>query len=65
MIELGYRWHVNGYEPNETQFATLEEVRQDIIYHDYDPNSPHIGIDWCENDDGFITVLEKIVIPSA
>jgi hypothetical protein len=67
---IGYQWYINfgchQYVPQEHTYATIEETENAIA--EYLDGSPiplsACGIDKVENDDGFIEVLEQVIIPT-
>ncbi len=65
---IGYRWYINfasgQYEPEETTYPTVDKARsamEDYLSSNF-PRSA-CGIDKVEDDDGFIEVLEHIILP--
>ena len=65
----GYRWYVNfadgEYEPCEETFHTLETCQNSIDSYADTYSSQCIGIDYVSDDDGFITILERIKLPNS
>lgn len=66
--KIGYRWYINfrrgKYEPQENTYSTLEKAKEAMEEY-LSPNFPRTacGIDKVEDDDGFIDVLEQVIIP--
>lgn len=67
----GYRWYVQYadccYEPTEQTFETIVECRDDMMASSYYKEghlNRYIGIDFCSDDDGYIQVLQQVVIPT-
>ncbi len=63
----GYRWYIRLgawglYEPHEKTFRTIREAIIDAIKNKY--TWKEIGISYCEDDDGFIQVIEEIKEPT-
>ena len=64
--KLGYRWYIRipaygEYEPNEMTFDIYEEALADGIECGY--SLDEIGIDYCKEVRGFVTILEKVKNP--
>ena len=71
MLKIGYQWYVKCgygvYVPEEYTYSTLDEIKTAI--EEYLKDAPFsmsvCGIDKVEDDDGYISVIEKIVIPTS
>ena len=70
MIKEGFRWFVKTpcgeYEFEEYTYPTLDEVKEGIKNCLADSVIPFsaCGIDLVEDDDGCITVIERLVEPT-
>lgn len=63
--KIGYRWYIivggKPYEPSEETFDSISACK-DAVYPEY--RNGFYGIDKVrDDDDGFISVIEKIVVP--
>jgi hypothetical protein len=71
MAKIGYQWYVDCgcevYVPEEYTYPTLDEIKTAI--EEYLKDSPFsmsaCGIDKVEDDNGYISVIEKIVVPTS
>ena len=71
MVKIGFQWYVRcSYEDDVLQeytFDSLEEVPEAIAKYFEGRTIPWsaCGIDKVENDEGYIRILEQIVVPTA
>lgn len=70
MTKIGFQWYVRcSYEDDVLQehvFGSLEEVPEAIAKYFEGRTIPWsaCGIDKVENDEGYIRILEQIVVPT-
>lgn len=62
---FGYRWYIKDgmglYEPHEKTFNLLHDCVLDFLQSGY--SIKYIGIDYVEDDEGYIEVIRKVIKP--
>lgn len=65
----GYRWFVNeylgSYEPHEETFNSIEEAMEDMKRYADCYSLECCGIDYVNDDDGSIDVIDTVIAPTA
>lgn len=63
-VKIGYRWYIivgsKPYEPSEKTFSSISECK-DAVYPEC--RGGFYGINKVRDEDGFISVIENIVVP--
>ena len=62
-----YKWHYDDFDADSTIYATLEEAQ--MAMKKYQKNHKSIplsayGIDKLDNDEGYVQILERVIIPT-